>query len=207
MKETLQQANLGLREPIGGAFCCFCMKISPHLLVAAAVVAVGGAVGGSAIGDSPIIARSSQDSLPEAQVAFVPQTPRQASERPPNQYPLQTDEGTIPVAELALHGRYRDTAHARSMLRANRQEQATLASVEQYYSDADVERLAHSDLNADRSQQMSAGYVPQQQPPEQTQAVTPAQPEPAATQANSGEVRIGNAKSIDVAAALEDRRF
>ncbi|SFO94530.1 hypothetical protein SAMN04488060_0885 [Qipengyuania nanhaisediminis] len=93
------------------------------------------------------------------------------------------------------------------MLRANRQEQATLASVEQYYSDADVERLAHSDLNADRSQQMSAGYVPQQQPPEQKQAVTPPQPAPTSAQANSGEVRIGNAKSIDVAAALKDRRF
>lgn len=206
MEETLQQAKPRLREPIGGAFCCFCMKISPHLLVAAAVVAVGGAVGGSAIGDSPIIARSSQDSLPEAQVATAPQSPRKAAERPPNQYPLQTDEGTIPVAELALHGRYRDTAHARSMLRANRQKQATLASVDQYYSDADVERLAYSDLNADRSQQMSAGYGPQQ-PPEHTQAVTPPQPKPAAPQADSSEVRIGNAKSIDVAAALEDRRF
>ncbi|MXO97256.1 hypothetical protein GRI34_12595 [Erythrobacter aquimaris] len=182
------------------------MKISPHLLVAAALVAVGGAVGGSAIGDSPIIARSSQDSLPEAQIAFAPQTPRQASERPPNQYPLQTADGTIPVAELALHGRYRDTAHARSMLRAKDQEQATPASVEQYYSDEEIERLAYSDLNAGQSRQMAAEYSRLERPSEQTPSSPLPQADPGVPSAASSEVWIGNAKSIDVAAALEDGR-
>ena len=176
------------------------MKITPQLLAAVAVVAIGGAVSGAAIGDSPVLPRSSQETLPQAQIAFAPSSPRSSSERPPNHYPLKTQEGTVPVAELALHGRYRDTAHARSMMRAKEAELRPADYAENYYDEAEVERLAHADAYVQhpaQAQTMTTRYTE----PQQTD-VAPVQQAPA----DAVEMRVGNAKSIDVAAALANSR-
>ena len=170
------------------------MKITPQLLAAVAVVAIGGAVSGAAIGDSPVLPRSSQETLPEAQVSFVPGSHKTSAERPPNHYPLETKDGTIPVAELSLHGRYRDTAHARSMMRARDAEQNSVDHAGNYYSDAEVERLAFAEDYGPRP------VDPQQSAAARTEQASaePVTPEPA----DFVEMRRGNAKSIDVAAAL-----
>ena len=184
------------------------MKITPQLLAAVAVVAIGGAVSGAAIGDSPVLPRSSQETLPQAQVAFVPSSPRSSSERPPNHYPLKTQEGTVPVAELALHGRYRDTAHARSMMRAREAELRPAEYAGNYYDEAEVERLAYADAytqRADQAQSMNSRYPDPQQADAARVQQTPAEVV-ATAPADTVEIRVGNAKSIDVAAALENSR-
>lgn len=75
---------------------------------AALVFAAVGAASGQAIGDTPIIRKGTGDTLPSANVVTDDYSHIANSERPPDHYPLVTDEGTIPVGELALHGRMRN---------------------------------------------------------------------------------------------------
>lgn len=77
--------------------------------VAAALVAAAvGAVSGQAIGDTPILRDRSEHFGPSANKHDAPAERSAETDRPPDHYPLVTPNGTIPVAELALHGRMRD---------------------------------------------------------------------------------------------------
>ena len=104
----------------------------------AAIVAAG-ALSGSAIGSTPILARSE---------SMIPEAPRNAGigefrldtrKPPPNHYPLVTPTGTIPVTELARHGRLRDEWQAFG----NHAEERTLLDADygQELSDAEIDRL------------------------------------------------------------------
>lgn len=69
-------------------------------------VVLGGMLTGEAIGDTPILQkRGHKFAIPQTP---APEVSRTASRNTPDHYPLVTPEGTIPVAELAFHGRLRD---------------------------------------------------------------------------------------------------
>ncbi len=85
--------------------------IDRRWFAAAIAVVVAGAVSGSAIGTAPMLDRS-DSSIPAAS----PRTEIGAfafdrDQAPPDHYPLVTPTGTIPVAQLALHGRLRNARH------------------------------------------------------------------------------------------------
>ncbi len=74
--------------------------------VALFAVVLGGMMTGAAIGETPMLQKRDHEFV-------IPQTPapqgsRTASRNTPDHYPLVTPEGTIPVAELAFHGRLRE---------------------------------------------------------------------------------------------------
>lgn len=188
------------------------MKFTPHIIGAAALVTLGGAVSGAYIGTSPVLEREARDSLPEAPIIMASNPSAGSSERPPDHYPLVTPERTVPVAELALRGRLRDSAHAHWM-RGDDGEGTQLAAYNDIeYSDDDLYRLArekaliaytasepqlqdasgdiaYSDSHA-AGQSPSAGSAPLA-PPEQV-AASPV----------TASRKVGNAKVVDVAAAL-----
>ena len=78
---------------------------------AALVVGAVGAVSGQAIGDTPMLRGGVDDMLPEGSSFQSDFSDLAESEQPPDHYPLETPQGTIPVAQLALHGRMRDRDH------------------------------------------------------------------------------------------------
>lgn len=84
------------------------MKFTPHILGAVAIVAIAGAVSGATIGESPVVERGLTESTPEAPIVRASNTALRDAKRLPDHYPLHTPNGTIEVAELALHGRLRD---------------------------------------------------------------------------------------------------
>ena len=182
------------------------MRYLPHSLAALAVVAIAGAVSGEAIGDSPVLKADVQETLPDAQPMSATQLPSPSSKRPPDQYPLETPDGVIEVGELAMHGRLRDTPHAHWWRNANRD---LGAQYEAQYDEADLARLAHEEALIAYTAQPPAPAPAMEQvqaPQRVTRAEAPmALAEPAAPEppAPAARASIGNAKSIDVAAALE----
>ncbi len=86
-------------------------RLDPRWYAAPLLVAVvvAGAVGGSAIGSTPIL-KNAEAVLPEAR--HGPQVGDYEPDRappPPDHYPLVTPTGTVPVAALAVHGRLRNS--------------------------------------------------------------------------------------------------
>ncbi|MBX7528562.1 hypothetical protein [Qipengyuania vesicularis] len=120
------------------------MKYAPHLLGAIAVVAIVGAVSGASVGDSPILIRGHHESLPEARIVRAANADLRDTSRPPDHYPLETPQGTVEVAELALHGRLRDRGgdmwwEDRSADRAN------MSAGYDFAATASPERIAHEE--------------------------------------------------------------
>lgn len=84
-------------------------RLAPMIALACLAVgfATAGAIGGTQIGSSSILKRG-EDTLPQASPPEVARnTAREPGKRLPDHYPLVTPEGTIPVAALAAHGRFR----------------------------------------------------------------------------------------------------
>lgn len=83
------------------------MPIKSLMIAGCLAVAAVGAVSGQAIGSTPMLRAETVDYLPSSSVTSGEFRSNGNVDRPPDHYPLVTPEGTIPVGELALHGRLR----------------------------------------------------------------------------------------------------
>ena len=100
-------------------------------------VVLGGMLTGEAIGETPMLQKRGHEfALPQTP---APQVSRTASQSTPNHYPLVTPEGTIPVAELAFHGRLRDQ---RLEWFDQGDTQRLDADYENFFDEAEVDALA-----------------------------------------------------------------
>lgn len=191
------------------------MNYAPHMLGAVALVAIGGALSGAAIGDTRILERNHADTLPEARIVKAGNEALRNGERPPDHYPLETPQGTIEVAELALHGRMRDSA-AGMWWEDEREEAARLSSPRyDFYAEADADRLAREEAllaftgssaeyqaRRETPQRMTRAEAPMALAEPAERPVQQAEPE---TAPSPREPSTGNAKTIDVTAALAKR--
>ena len=109
---------------------------------AALIFAAVGAASGQAIGDTPIIRKGTGDTLPSANVVADDYSHLAGSERPPDHYPLVTPDGTIPVGELALHGRMRDRDEG---WYATEDTVLLEARYDDDMSESEIDRLAHEE--------------------------------------------------------------
>ena len=191
------------------------MKFAPQILSAVAVVAIAGAVSGATIGDSPILKEGHGDTLPEAPIISASNNALHDTTRPPDHYPLKTPEGTIEVAELALHGRLHDRGG--SMWWDDRSDQSVNAGYD-FYETSSPERiareealLAYTGARADRH----ARPVEEIQEPVSQRVTRAEAPMALAERAEleiaesadrtPAEPRIGSSKTVNVAAALAQR--
>lgn len=87
-------------------------------LLGAAMLA--GAMSGEAIGSAPVIARHTEPPPIAIRAAAFERSPARSApaRRLPDHYPLVTPTGTVPVAALASHGRFRDLEEGRLEQRA-----------------------------------------------------------------------------------------
>ncbi|RZV48410.1 MAG: hypothetical protein EX258_08890 [Sphingomonadaceae bacterium] len=197
------------------------MKYAPHLAGAVALVTLAGAVSGAAIGDSRILERDHYDTLPEAQIVTAGNAELRTGERPPDHYPLKTPEGTIEVAELALHGRMRDSSDDLWWEERGRDRVGLAGDYGEFYASADAERLAREEAllaftgsraeYQNRIEERRQAALAESKYQRVTRAEAPmalAEPaqisEPEAP-ASPREPSTGKAKTIDVTAALAAR--
>lgn len=192
------------------------MKFAPQILGAVAIVAIAGAVSGAMIGDSPVLKEGYSDTLPETPIIGASNDGLRNMASLPDHYPLKTPEGTIEVAELALHGRLHDRGG--SIWREDRsKESAELSAGYDFYETASPERIAHEEaLLAYTGGRAEGQDRPMETGPPARQRITRAEApmalaEPVKieiaghSQAAPAEPRIGNSKTVDVAAALAHR--
>ncbi|MBX7539585.1 hypothetical protein [Qipengyuania sphaerica] len=189
------------------------MKYAPHVLGAVAVVTIAGAVSGATIGESPMLQRGQTDTLPQAQIVSASNAAMDSSRRPPDHYPLKTPEGTIEVAELALHGRLRNRG-GDMWWEGRSDDRVDLSAGYDFYETASPERIA-------REERLLAfhGEQPQEQvrhverqvmtraeaPMALAEPVELAVAEAAPVAREPEPTSIGNSKTIDVAATLARR--
>lgn len=169
------------------------MKATPVILGACALGIVAGAAGGTAINTRPLAnASDTIDQLPEAPTLRDGATgPAQAL---PNHYPLTTPEGTVPVTELAYHGRFRDTPR----YGVHYEPDATIAYAD--YETWSENDWAEKDWAAGRNHPGTTAHVaPSLQPVEPDLAAAP--PQPVKPAAISGMTASG-ARMVDVASEL-----
>ncbi len=134
-------------------------RLAGYVFAGAILGAAGlGALSGSVIGESPILAQ--RDAIPTVAgdrepILYSPPAYREQRDRPPDHYDLETPSGVVPVSELALHGRLRD----RQLICDDTPEAVALdADYTDMISDAEIERLASgpalsiSDQGADEFQ-------------------------------------------------------
>ena len=183
------------------------MKFTPQILGAVAVIAIAGAVSGATIADTPMLTRGHPDTLPKAQIVSYDRQTTQWAKAPPNHYPLKTPNGTIEVAELALHGRMRDRGGDMWWERRDT-ERAQLNAEYDFYATASPERIAHERrllAFTEGTSEPGATQAPASQPVSRAEApmaladpveVTVAEPRPAQS------ARVGNVKTINVSQAL-----
>lgn len=197
------------------------MKYAPHIAGAVALITMAGALSGAAIGDSRILERDRYDTLPEAQVVTAGNAGLRTGERPPDHYPLKTPEGTIEVAELALHGRMRGSNDGVWWEERGGDRVELAGEYGEFYASADAERLAREEallaFTGSRAEYQIRLEERQHAAPAAgtgqrlTRAEAPmALAEPAAIDepqapASPREPSAGNAKTIDVTAALAVR--
>lgn len=205
------------------------MKYAPHILGGVILAALGGALSGAAVGETDMLQRTHADTLPESRIVTAGNDALQNGSRPPDHYPLETPEGTIKVAELALHGRLRDSGRDLWWEDSRRAQVELAADGYDFYATASEERLAREEAllaftgsraaYQDRREARAAMPREREQAPqrltraeapmalaEPAEVAAPAQQERAPQPARaSREPSTGNAKTIDVAAALAAR--
>ena len=194
------------------------MKFTPHIMGAVAVVAIAGAVSGATIGDSPVLKKGHTDTLPTAPIVRASDGAMNGGVRPPDHYPLKTPQGTVEVAELALHGRLRDRG-GDMWWEGRDDERAHMSASYDFYDTASPERIEHERRllafqGADPAPSQARAEPAPQHPrrASMTRAEAPmALAEPAQVAAAepavqpAAEASIGNARTIDVTAALARR--
>lgn len=135
----------------------FLSAFAPRFILGALAVGAAGALTGAAIGDLNPVDRGIGDDGQAfgrfASEAWAGSPAEQSSL--PDHYPLVTPEGTVPVEELALHGRLRDQRgwweHDDGyMFEADYPDQL---------SDAEIERLAEWNPPPQRTSSVSDGSV------------------------------------------------
>lgn len=191
------------------------MKFAPQILSAVAVVAIAGAVSGATIGDSPVLKERPRGTLPEAPMISASNDALHDTTRPPDHYPLKTPEGTIEVAELALHGRLHDRGGP-VWWEDSSDEPVNLSADYDFYETASPERIAREEALL----AYTGGRANRQSRPAEANEVAVGQrmsraeapmalAEPAEVEelsdGDSAEPKIGNSKTVDVAAALARR--
>ena len=104
-------------------------------------VVLGGMMTGAAIGETPMLQKRGHEfAIPQTPAPSLASNARAASRNTPDHYPLVTSEGTIPVAELAFHGRLRD----QRMDWFDQGDPARLgADYDNFFDEAEVETLAN----------------------------------------------------------------
>lgn len=186
------------------------MKYTPHIVGAVAVVAIAGAVSGATIGESPMLKRGHTDTLPEAQIVTAGNAALTDRDMPPDHYALETPNGTVEVAELALRGRMHRSRG--DMWWDGRRDEGPVNMTASYdfRETASPERIAHEEallaFTGSRAQYQENAAAPAA-PRRAIRAEAPlALAEPAeieATPANAeAQPTIGNAKTVNVSAAL-----
>ena len=184
------------------------MTFTPHIVGAVAVVAIAGAVSGATIGESPVLTRGHSDTLPQAQMVTAANEAMRNGKRPPDHYPLETPQGTIEVAELALHGRLRDRG-GDMWWEGRGEERAEMSAGYDFYETASPERIAHEErllaFTGSTSRNMPSNS--EQPRAQMTRAEAPlALAEPAEVDQSVAEpASIGNSKTVDVTAMLARR--
>ena len=183
------------------------MRFTPHMLGAMAVIAMAGAVSGATIGESPILTKSHADNLPQSVIVSTSNAALTNKDSPPNHYPLETENGTIEVAELALHGRLRDRGGKMWWQDREAGEPAATNDEYDFYRTASPERIAHEE----RLLAFTGGRA--ESPASQAELVEPARTmtraeapmaltEPAEVDTRNGASANGSAKTINVAGVL-----
>ena len=104
-------------------------------------VVLGGMLTGEAIGETPMLQKRGHEfAIPQTPAPSQASNARAASRNTPDHYPLVTPKGTIPVAELAFHGRLRE----QRMDWFDQGDAARLdAEYDNFFDEADVESLAN----------------------------------------------------------------
>ena len=188
------------------------MRITPHMLGAAAVIGMAGAVSGAAIGESPILTRSHSDSLPQSTVVSTASKSLTQRGSPPDHYPLETEQGTIEVAELALHGRLRERGGKMWWEDRETDDRAEMNGEYDFYRTASPERIAHEErlLAFTRGRDLSRieedTFVPSRSRVRAEAPMTLAEPVELSAHdmgiSQRNEQRAGKAKTIDVSGVL-----
>ena len=103
-------------------------------------VVLGGMLTGEAIGETPMLQKRGHEfAIPQTPAPSLTSNARAASRNTPDHYPLVTPEGTIPVAELAFHGRLRE----QRMDRFDHGDTTRLdADYDNFFDEAEVDALA-----------------------------------------------------------------
>ena len=104
-------------------------------------VVLGGMLTGEAIGETPMLQKRGHEfAIPQTPAPSLTSNARAASQHTPDHYPLVTPEGTIPVAELAFHGRLRE----QRMEWFDQGDTTRLdADYDNFFDEAEVENLAN----------------------------------------------------------------
>lgn len=87
------------------------MKISPWILGAAALVPVAGALAGAAVNTDPVGPGGDVSAALPQQTVFAQDAAPRTRDRLPDHYAMETPEGRVEVAELAMRGRYGQARH------------------------------------------------------------------------------------------------
>ena len=189
------------------------MKYTPHILGAVAMVAIAGALSGATIGESRMLAGGQGDNLPETQLVTASNQAMRDAKSLPDHYPLKTPEGTIEVAELALHGRLRDRGGDMRWQDRNNEPDRAGDSYD-FYETASPERIAHEEALLAFTGGKADGQdrIRDTEPAEHTRLSRAEAPmalaEPTEITTNDrdvvelSEANIGKSKTIDVTAAL-----
>lgn len=193
------------------------MKYTPHILGAVALAAIAGALSGATIGDSRVLERSQDDTLPEARLIAASNQAMRDGRRLPDHYPLKTPDGTIEVAELALHGRLRDRGG--DMWWQERNDDPVHARKDyDFYETASPERIAREQALLAFTGGQAEGHsndIREPAPAGRTRLSRAEAPmalaEPAEvtkrdrTAVHASDAGIGNSRTVDVTAALAQK--
>lgn len=87
------------------------MTRSPMLWGAGLVCALGGAIAGTALGSSPVVAPSASAQYYQKHETSSGRHPTAVAELMPDRYPLVTARGTIPVEQLSERGLFSQTRY------------------------------------------------------------------------------------------------
>lgn len=81
-------------------------------VIAALLAGLAGAYAGGSMSAEPVLNRGGEDVIPSSSLMAASNNAMRRSQSTPEHYPLKTQDGTIPVADLALNGRLRNRREA-----------------------------------------------------------------------------------------------
>ena len=177
------------------------MKRTPLILGAIPLTILAGASIGTAVATDPIgRAGDPLEQIPRHQVESRSAAEAQAMLAPQNQYPLETPDGVVAVAELAYHGRLRNRMREQPVYGAASEAEAF--GVDEQARFALVEQTAlHT---AEQLQAPPDGFVPLEDGVFENVAPAPSPPPAQRTRFAQRDVELqGKARMIDVEAQLD----